>query len=82
MAKDNIIRYGGQALIPYTLDKVRQLKEERERRGLSFEIEVDGGINEETAAAAIAAGADVMVAGSAVFGKPDYKQAIDVLKNA
>ena len=74
--------YGGQALIPYTLDKVRQLKEERERRGLSFEIEVDGGINEETAAAAIEAGADVMVAGSAVFGKSDYKQAIDVLKNA
>lgn len=74
--------YGGQALIPYTLDKVRQLKEEREKRGLSFEIEVDGGINEETATAAIEAGADVMVAGSAVFGKADYKQAIAVLKNA
>jgi ribulose-phosphate 3-epimerase len=62
--------FGGQKFIPATLEKIRRL------RGLSagrpIRIEVDGGINAETAAAAVAAGADVLVAGSAIFGQPDY----------
>ena len=72
--------YGGQSLIPATLDKVRALCKEREERGLSFEIEVDGGINEKTAPDAIAAGADVLVAGSAVFGAQDRAAAVRALR--
>ncbi len=72
--------YGGQKLIPETLAKVTLLKREIERRNLSVKIEVDGGINSETAKAAIDAGADILVAGSAVFGKPDMKKAIDDLR--
>lgn len=72
--------YGGQKLIPETLDKVRALCAERERCSLTFEIEVDGGINAENAAAAVAAGADVLVAGSAVFGASDRAEAIRRLR--
>lgn len=72
--------YGGQKLIPETLDKVRALRAERARRGLSFEIEVDGGINAENASAAVAAGADVLVAGSAVFGATDRAEMIRRLR--
>ena len=72
--------YGGQSLIPETMEKMRQLKEILTHRGKDILIEVDGGITEKTAATAIASGADVLVAGSAVFGKPDYKSAIDLLR--
>ncbi len=72
--------YGGQSLIPETLEKVAALRKERERRGLSFEIEVDGGINASNAADAVAAGADVLVAGSSVFGAADRAEAIAKLK--
>ena len=72
--------YGGQKLIPETLDKVRALCAERAARSLSFEIEVDGGINAENAATAVAAGADVLVAGSAVFGAPDRAEAVRRLR--
>ncbi len=72
--------YGGQAFIPEMLDKVRALVKEREARGLSFEIEVDGGINAKTAPDAIAAGADVLVAGSAVFGASDRAAAVRALR--
>ena len=61
---------GGQAFMPEMLPKIRRLAEERTERGLSFEIEVDGGIGPATAAAAVAAGASVLVAGSAIFGAP------------
>lgn len=73
--------YGGQALIPETLDKVRALAAERARLGYDFEIEVDGGINQKNARDAREAGADVLVAGSAVFGKADRREAIDALRN-
>ena len=73
--------YGGQALIPETLDKVAALRAERERSGLSFEIEVDGGINASNAGDAVAAGADVLVAGSSVFGAADRAAAIAKLKS-
>jgi ribulose-phosphate 3-epimerase len=63
--------FGGQALIPECLDKVRRLAEERHQRGLDFLISVDGGIHGETAAAALAAGSDVLVTGSAFFDAAD-----------
>ena len=72
--------YGGQSLIPKTMDKMKRLKEILTHRNKNIIIEVDGGINAETAPLAIASGADVLVAGSAVFGKPDYKVAIDALR--
>ena len=72
--------YGGQALIPFCLDKVKTLREEITKRGLDIDIQVDGGINEETAKDAINAGANVLVAGSAVFKYEDRKAAIDALR--
>lgn len=74
--------YGGQKLIPETLEKVTKIKAEAERRGLNIEIQVDGGINGENAKDAISAGATILVAGSSVFGKTDRKAAIDALRNA
>jgi ribulose-phosphate 3-epimerase len=59
--------FGGQELIPECLEKVRFLAGERKKRGLGYLISVDGGINENTAESAIAAGADVLVVGSAFF---------------
>jgi ribulose-phosphate 3-epimerase len=61
--------FGGQELIPKTLNKVRELDLLRREQGLKFRLQVDGGINRETAPLAVAAGADVLVAGTAVFGE-------------
>ena len=72
--------YGGQALIPECLEKVKKLKAEIDKRGLAVDIQVDGGINEKNAADAKAAGANVLVAGSAVFKYDDRKAAIDKLR--
>lgn len=72
--------YGGQELIPKTLEKVRKLKAEVEKRRLSIDIQVDGGINEKNASDAISAGANILVAGSAVFKAQDRKSAIDTLR--
>jgi ribulose-phosphate 3-epimerase len=63
--------FGGQELIPECLEKVRFLAEERQRRGLNFLLSVDGGIHEKTAPSAVAAGADVLVIGSAFFEARD-----------
>lgn len=63
--------FGGQKFMPESLDKVRALRQEIRRRGLACAIEIDGGINLENAAAAVEAGADVLVAGSSVYGAPD-----------
>jgi ribulose-phosphate 3-epimerase len=60
--------FGGQRLIPRTLHKVEQLRREIERQGLETEVEVDGGVDAGTARACVEAGADVLVAGTAVFG--------------
>ena len=60
--------FGGQELIPETLGKIRQVRNAIRQRGFHCEVEVDGGINEETARLVVEAGADVLVAGSAVFG--------------
>ena len=72
--------YGGQALIPETLEKVRKIKAEIEYRGLDTVIQVDGGINADNAKEAVLAGANILVAGSSVFGKTDRKAAINALK--
>ena len=63
--------FGGQEFIPATLEKIRQVRRAIEERGLDCEVEVDGGINEETARQVAEAGANVLVAGSAVFGSKD-----------
>jgi ribulose-phosphate 3-epimerase len=63
--------WGGQAFIPEVLDKVAVARKEIDARGLAVEIEIDGGINVDTAGAAAAAGCDILVAGSAVFRAPD-----------
>ncbi len=72
--------YGGQALIPETLEKVREIKAEIDRRGLNVDIQVDGGITPANANDAINAGANVLVAGSSVFKAEDRRAAIDALR--
>jgi ribulose-phosphate 3-epimerase len=74
--------FGGQAFIPAVLPKVRALRAEIDRRGLDVDIEVDGGIAPETAGQVTEAGANVLVAGAAVFGKPDYRRAIADIRAA
>lgn len=73
--------FGGQKFIPQCLPKIEKLKNTIVKRGLKTLIEVDGGINEETAPLVLSAGADILVAGSAIFGKKDYKKAISALKS-
>jgi ribulose-phosphate 3-epimerase len=63
--------FGGQRFIPGSLDKVRRLRDLVRRRGLSTPIEVDGGVDESNVKALVEAGADMLVAGTAVFGKGD-----------
>ena len=72
--------FGGQELIPRCLTKVAEVKRMREEAGLSFLIEVDGGINPTTAPRATAAGAQVLVAGSAVFGAQSPSREVALLR--
>ncbi len=72
--------FGGQSYIGYVTDKIRRLRAEIKRRGLSTLIEVDGGITEHNIGNIAEAGADIAVAGSAVFGKPDIAEAVRELK--
>lgn len=72
--------FGGQSFIPETIDKIRYVRQEIARRQLSTLIEVDGGINTKNAVDVFAAGADVLVAGSAVFGAKDPIAAIRLMK--
>ncbi|HUK87353.1 MAG TPA: ribulose-phosphate 3-epimerase [Terriglobales bacterium] len=65
--------FGGQKFIPATLEKMRQLAAQRQARRLDFRIEVDGGIALDTVGDAVRAGAEVLVAGNAIFGKGDAK---------
>ncbi len=60
--------FGGQKFIPYSLHKIRALRQMREELGLGFRIEVDGGVGHDTVAEVVEAGAELLVAGSAVFG--------------
>jgi ribulose-phosphate 3-epimerase len=72
--------FGGQSFIPGVLDKIRALKEWIRERDLDTLIEVDGGVKADNIGQIRAAGADVFVAGSAVFGADDYGDAIDGLR--
>ncbi|HUT22709.1 MAG TPA: ribulose-phosphate 3-epimerase [Sumerlaeia bacterium] len=73
--------FGGQPLLPNTLNKVRQLARKRESERLKLLIQVDGGINGKTAGLAVAAGANVLVAGTAIFNGRDIAQNIEQLVN-
>ncbi|MFO0594092.1 MAG: ribulose-phosphate 3-epimerase [Myxococcaceae bacterium] len=72
--------FGGQAFIASTVDKVRRLRAMLDARNLDVDIEVDGGINPDTAKQVVAAGANVLVAGNAVFKAKDYRAAIAALR--
>ncbi|AOT06624.1 ribulose-phosphate 3-epimerase [Pseudoalteromonas luteoviolacea] len=72
--------FGGQSFIPSTLDKLKQVKERIEASGKKIRLEVDGGVKVENIAEIAAAGADMFVAGSAIFNQPDYKKVIDAMR--
>ena len=72
--------YGGQSFMPEMVEKITKLKAEIEEQGLDVMIQVDGGINAETAKICREAGADILVAGSSVFKSEDRKAAIDALR--
>ena len=74
--------FGGQAFIPSALDKITRLRKRIDDLGLKTEIEVDGGVKPANAAEIIRAGADILVAGSAVFGVKDYAVAIRGIRGA
>jgi ribulose-phosphate 3-epimerase len=73
--------FGGQQFIPSSLTKLRELRRKIESRNLNTLIQIDGGVNKDTIADIAEAGADVFVAGSAIFGSRDYKATIDTFRN-
>jgi ribulose-phosphate 3-epimerase len=73
--------FGGQSFIPETVSKLRVIREELDRRGLTLDVEIDGGIKLENIAAVAAAGANVFVSGSGIFGKPDYAAIIGEMRD-
>ncbi|USK35658.1 ribulose-phosphate 3-epimerase [Bacillus sp. F19] len=74
--------FGGQSFIHSVLPKITEVAEMVKERGLQTEIEVDGGVNAETAKLCIEAGANVLVAGSAIYNQPDRMKAIREIRNA
>jgi len=72
--------FGGQSFMPDMLPKIKALRQEIERQGLNVDIQVDGGVDNETASLCKDAGANVLVAGSYIFKSADVKEAINVLK--
>jgi ribulose-phosphate 3-epimerase len=72
--------FGGQKFIPEVLPKIRKVKEIAEQKGLDIEIEIDGGVNSETAKLCMEAGANVLVAGSAIYNEEDYAKAISQIR--
>lgn len=73
--------FGGQSFIAKTLDKLRDLKHLIHEQGLDTRIEIDGGVKVDNIRAIAEAGADMFVAGSAIFNQPDYQQVIDAMRN-
>ena len=73
--------FGGQKFISYTLDKIKVLKKMMKNLNLQIPIEVDGGVSSANAVLLKDVGADILVAGSSVFGAADRKKAIDVLRS-
>jgi ribulose-phosphate 3-epimerase len=74
--------FGGQSFLPASLDKIRRLRERIRERGLAVRIEVDGGVDVGNARSLVEAGAEILVAGSAVFGKADSEAAVRALLEA
>ncbi|MBS9866670.1 ribulose-phosphate 3-epimerase [Vibrio alginolyticus] len=69
--------FGGQSFIPHTLDKLRAVRKMIDESGRDIRLEIDGGVKVDNIREIAEAGADMFVAGSAIFGEPDYKQVID-----
>jgi ribulose-phosphate 3-epimerase len=74
--------FGGQSFIPNCLKKISAARAEIDRRGLGAVIEVDGGVKVDNAGEVASAGADILVAGSAVFGTKDYKETVRAFREA
>ncbi|WP_372770315.1 ribulose-phosphate 3-epimerase [Pseudoalteromonas sp.] len=72
--------FGGQKFIPNTLDKLRAVRKLIDQSGYDIRLEIDGGVNVDNIAEIADAGADMFVAGSAIFNQPDYKQVIDKMR--
>ncbi|CCQ10804.1 Ribulose-phosphate 3-epimerase [Pseudoalteromonas luteoviolacea B = ATCC 29581] len=72
--------FGGQSFIPNTLDKLREVRQRIDASGRAIRLEVDGGVKVENIAEIAKAGADMFVAGSAIFNQPDYKAVIDKMR--
>lgn len=73
--------FGGQSFIPNTLDKLRQVRQRIDESGYDIRLEVDGGVKVDNIAQIAQAGADMFVAGSAIFGHPDYRAVIDNMRS-
>lgn len=72
--------FGGQSFIPATLDKLRLVREKIDASGFDIRLEIDGGVKVDNIAEIAEAGADMFVAGSAIFSQPDYKNVIDSMR--
>ena len=72
--------FGGQGFIPASIDKLRHVRRELDRRGLKVDLEIDGGIKVENIATVAQAGANVFVSGSGIFGHPDYAAIITQMR--
>ncbi len=73
--------FGGQSFIPGTLDKLRQVRRLIDQSGRNIRLEIDGGVKVDNIREIAAAGADMFVAGSAIFSQPDYKAVIDQMRH-
>lgn len=72
--------FGGQSFIPHTLEKLRQARKRIDDSGFDIRLEIDGGVKVDNIRAIAEAGADMFVAGSAIFGQPNYQQVIDDMR--
>jgi ribulose-phosphate 3-epimerase len=72
--------YGGQKFIPHTLDKLREVRQLIDESGLDIRLEIDGGVTADNIKDIAEAGADMFVAGSAIYNKPDYAEAITAMR--
>ncbi|AJA45850.1 ribulose-5-phosphate 3-epimerase [Frischella perrara] len=72
--------FGGQSFIPHTLSKIKQVRERIDQIGRDIRLEIDGGVKVDNIAEIARAGANMFVAGSAIFGAPDYKTVIDAMR--
>ncbi|HEY5648902.1 MAG TPA: ribulose-phosphate 3-epimerase [Nitrospiria bacterium] len=74
--------FGGQSFIPSSMEKLRQARKMIDERGLSVELEIDGGVKTDNIGDMAAAGADIFVSGSGIFKSPDYKETIQKMRSA